>query len=37
MFSSIRYRVLSDGIAININIRAGIDVQNTSISCDSKK
>jgi hypothetical protein len=31
------YRVLRDGIAIKINIRAGREVQNNSISCASKK
>jgi len=37
MVSSIIYRVLREGIAINININAGMDVQNNSISWASRK
>lgn len=37
VISSIMYKVLRDGIAIKINIRAGREVQNNSISCASKK
>jgi len=35
-FSSIKYRVFIDGMAMKINIKAGKAVQNTSISCASK-
>jgi len=37
MFSSIRYRVFSEGIAINSSISAGSEVQNSSISWDSRR
>lgn len=37
IFSSIRYRVFREGIAINRSIRAGILVQNNSISWASRK
>lgn len=37
IFSSIRYKVLREGIAINSNIRAGKLVQKSSISWASKK
>jgi hypothetical protein len=36
-FSSIIYKVFSEGIAMNINNMAGIEVQNNSISCASRK
>jgi hypothetical protein len=37
MFSSIKYSVFKEGMAIKISIKAGKEVQNSSISCDSKK
>lgn len=37
IFSSIKYNVFKDGIAIKSNIRAGILVQNSSISWASRK
>jgi len=36
-FSSIMYKVFSEGIAMNIKSMAGIEVQNNSISCASRK
>jgi len=35
-FSSIKYSVFIDGMAMKINMRVGKVVQNISISCDSK-